>query len=100
MTFMSKYVKEHGDENGWSRWVPPVMENYKMACCDCGLVHDTEFQVVHVTKKNDDGTWEYEELDKAEYRVLFRARRNNRSTGQVRRHSQANAKAQGRGTNE
>ena len=42
----------------WSRWCYPIMKDYKIVCCDCGLVHDME----------------------------FRSRRNNRSTGQVRRH--------------
>lgn len=67
---MAKFKQEeqiHAD--GWSRWVYPDMENYKMACCDCGLVHDMQFRV----------TDDYD-------RVEFRARRNNRSTAQVRRH--------------
>lgn len=55
--------------DGWSRWVYPVMEGYKMVCCDCGLVHDMEFRV----------TDNYN-------RVEFRARRNERSTAAVRRH--------------
>jgi len=38
-----------------------------MACCDCNLVHDLEFRI----RKG---------------RVQFRARRNNRGTGQLRRH--------------
>lgn len=58
---------EHPD--GWSRWVLPVMEGYRMACCDCGLVHEVDFRVTN----NYD-------------RVELRMRRNNRSTAQVRRH--------------
>lgn len=52
----------------WSYWIQPVMypQHYRMACCDCGLVHDVEFKV-------EGG------------RVEFRVARNNRSTGQVRR---------------
>ena len=53
----------------WSRWCYPTMEDYKLVCCDCGLVHDMEFRV----------TGSYD-------RVEFRSRRNNRSTAQVRRH--------------
>ena len=49
-------------------WVRPNMDGYKMACCDCGLVHILQFRV--------------EDLDTIE----FRAFRNNRSTGQMRRH--------------
>ena len=55
--------------DGWSRWVYPIMEGYKITCCDCGLVHQTEFRVT------DDYT-----------RVEFRVRRDNRATGQIRRH--------------
>ena len=58
--------------DGWSRWVYPVMDGYKMSCCDCGLVHDMQFRV----------TDDYD-------RVEFRVRRNNRATAQVRRHRKA-----------
>lgn len=54
---------------GWSGWIHPIMEGYKLSCCDCGLVHEMEFRV----------TGDYD-------RVEFRVRRDNRSTGQVRRH--------------
>ena len=47
-------------------WVQPVEKGYRMACCDCGLVHILDFRVV-------DG------------RAQFRAFRANRSTGQKRR---------------
>jgi hypothetical protein len=50
-----------------NEWVQPVKKNYKMACCDCGLIHELDFRIV----KN---------------RVQFRARRNNRATGQFRRY--------------
>lgn len=52
---------------GSDEWVYPVMEGYRMMCCDCGLVHELDFEVVD-----------------AEY-VRFRARRNNRSTANARR---------------
>lgn len=26
-------------------WVQPVMKGYKMACCDCGLVHVINFRI-------------------------------------------------------
>lgn len=28
------------------RWIAPVPHAYKMACCDCGLVHSLWFRVV------------------------------------------------------
>jgi len=48
-------------------WVQPVEQGYKMACCDCGLVHTMDFRI-------ENG------------RVQFRVTRNNRATGQMRRH--------------
>jgi hypothetical protein len=70
--------------DGWSDWQYPVMAGYKLACCDCGLVHDVEFEVVRVTKINRDGTWQAT-APKGNYRVGMRARRNNRSTALARR---------------
>jgi len=67
---MSKYRQEHAVDGEWSRWVFPVMDGYKMSCCDCGLVHELQFRVP----------------DDEPDRVEFRARRHNRSTGQIRRH--------------
>ena len=82
---MAKLRQEVEQEDGWSKEIAPDMNIYKMACCDCGLVHDITFWVVKVTKENENGTWECEDADDS-YRVIFRARRNNKSTGQVRRH--------------
>lgn len=28
-------------------WVRPVMKGYKMACCDCSLVHRMNFKIVN-----------------------------------------------------
>lgn len=85
-TFMARFKTEREEENGWCRWVPPLMNGYRMACCDCGLVHDMEYRVVKVKRTRPDGTWEHgEPLDPAKYRVMFRAKRNNRSTGRLRK---------------
>ena len=65
---MPRYRTENAVDGEWSRWVTPVMDGYKMACCDCGLVHVLDFAVV------DD-------------RVMFRARRDNRATAAKRRAS-------------
>ena len=50
-----------------NEWIEPILKDYKLSCCDCGLVHNMDFRV---QKGN----------------VQFRVRRNNRSTGQMRRH--------------
>jgi len=47
-------------------WVQPVRTNYRLQCCDCGLVHRMDFRIVGG-------------------RVQFRAYRHNRATAQIRR---------------
>ena len=49
------------------QWIQPVRKGYRVRCCDCGLVHNLDFRI-----RNK--------------RVQFRAFRNERSTGQIRRH--------------
>jgi len=82
---MTKINVEQEKEDGWTRWVSPIMTKYRMACCDCGLVHDIEFKIVKVVMKNKDGSFEYEDINSSKFRIIFRGKRNNRSTGQVRR---------------
>jgi hypothetical protein len=83
---MARVKIEQEGPDGWTRWVPPVMTGYRLICCDCGLSHDMEFVVVKVLRHNEDGTWEHSDpLDSDRYRVLFKARRNNRSTANLRR---------------
>jgi len=73
-------------EDGYSRWITPKMERYRLGCCDCGLVNDMDFIAIRITERHPDGSFDFEELDRDEYRIAMRARRNNRSTAQIRRH--------------
>ncbi len=82
---MTKFKKIKPLDDGWSDWEAPI-QGYKMACCDCALVHDMEFKVVKVAER-DGADFSGDEVPFEDYRVLIRARRNNRSTGQLRRHS-------------
>lgn len=59
------------------------MRGYKLACCDCGLVHDLEFNVLHVTEQRGE-EWDGEEMDREKYRVEFRARRDDQATAELR----------------
>ena len=52
-------------------WVRPIKRGYKMICCDCGLVHRVDFDHVPYGRGR---------------RVIFRVFRDNRATGQMRRH--------------
>lgn len=47
-------------------WVQPIRKGYKMACCDCGLVHRLDFRI-------------------RRRKIQFRVERDNRATGQMRR---------------
>lgn len=65
---MAKFKKvEAGD------WQQPIKAGYKMACCDCGLVHTMDFRIYNG-------------------KIQFRAYRNNRSTAQLRRYNKNNHK--------
>ena len=62
------------DEKGrdrWSEWIQPRMRLYRMACCDCDLVHDMQFRVAFDRRGKP--------------HVQFRARRAPRLTAQLRR---------------
>lgn len=48
-------------------WIQPKRKGYKLACCDCGLVHKVDFRLF-------------------KRKIQLRVVRDNRSTGQVRRH--------------
>lgn len=47
-------------------WVQPIRKGYKLACCDCGLVHTMDFRIHNG-------------------RIQMRAERDNRATANMRR---------------
>lgn len=54
-------------KNGWTYWINPICKPvYRMVCCDCGLSHDMQFKI-------------------KQGKIIFRAKRNNRSTAAMRR---------------
>lgn len=63
---MARYPKVQAGE-----WVQPTRKGYKMACCDCGLVHTLDFILVPY----GDG----------KRKIRFRAFRDNRATAAKRR---------------
>jgi hypothetical protein len=60
---MTKYIKRTDGEG----FFVPLEEIYRLACCDCGLVHDV--------------VWVYDEKTK---KLEMAAQRNNRATAQRR----------------
>lgn len=57
-------------EDGWSEWIHPL-PGYLMQCCDCGLVHKMDFEIVPRDESN--ATLNPGERDDAV--IIFRARR-------------------------
>lgn len=76
---MSKKVEfENHDvgRGGWTSWITPVHKKYLMKCCDCGLVHEFQFNVGKQTTKEDkDGYFAMIEPKEKGLRVKMRARR-------------------------
>lgn len=67
---MTRYKRHVEGDNGWTEWIYPNRRKYKLACCDCGLVHNMQFKLVQ------------RGLGKA---ILMRAQRNVRATAAMRR---------------
>lgn len=69
--------------NGWAPWTYPRHDGYRMACCDCGLVHTIDFRI------DTDGplhTLRGDRLRRANGHVKMRVARDNRSTAMLRRY--------------
>lgn len=65
---MAKY-----DEPKAGEWVQPRRRGYKMACCDCGLVHRMNFRLVESANGGKS--------------IQFQAFRDERATAAIRRHA-------------
>lgn len=62
-----KYIQRIENDDGWTDWIKAVSRRHRIACCDCGLVHDLEFRA----RKSG--------------AIEFRAARNHRATAARRR---------------
>lgn len=62
----------HPDEDGWSDWIHPL-PGYLLQCCDCGLVHEMQFEIAEPHQGMGDGDRNPGESDSGV--VIFRARR-------------------------
>jgi hypothetical protein len=64
------------DEEGWSEWIHPTPNaatesGYLMQCCDCGLVHEMQFEIA----EPHDGNEVFNPGEGDDGVVIFRARR-------------------------
>jgi hypothetical protein len=85
---MAKYKIEEAGPDGWSDWIQPIMEGYRLACCDCGLVHEVEFRALQVGRNMARGRFTAMPMDQKRYRVEMRLKRNKRATAAMRRTKQ------------
>ena len=74
---MTSYERPKPGRGGWTNWIQPVPKGYRMACCDCGLVHEINFTVVRAKRRRG-----------RKLVVLFKARRHERATAATRRERQ------------
>ena len=88
---MAKFKEIKALEDGWSDWEFPEMNGYRLGCCDCGLVHDVDFKVVQAVALPTN-EFACEEIKDETLRILMRAKRNNRSTAQIRRYQMNDTK--------
>lgn len=68
----------------------PIMKGYRMACCDCNLVHEIDLSVYYITKFSKDGSFAAKKKRGKRWRVTLKAKRNNHATGQLRRYRKKN----------
>ena len=61
---------EVNSASDWSEWVCPDPTQYFMKCCDCGLVHEMQFNVVKYSAGD-----KCEDVDDPYVQAVFRARR-------------------------
>jgi len=66
------FIKHEVDSfDDWSEWVCPDPTQYFMKCCDCGLVHEMQFNVVKYSERD-----KCEDVDDPNVQAVFRARRH------------------------
>ena len=60
-------------KDGWTEWVSPIMKNYCLKCCGCGLIHEFQFKVVFASQY-EKKKWKTT-IDDKSFEIIFRCRR-------------------------
>lgn len=66
-------------------WIRPTPKGYRMACCDCGLVHRIDFRAIKDVNKTNG-------VEVPRVHPEFRVYRDGRATANVRRGMKRRAK--------
>jgi len=80
-----RYLPAIERDDDWTDWQHP-QPGYRMACCDCGLVHDMQFKAFRPTRRKAKPGYICVGPEIKGARIMFRASRNMRATAQIRRH--------------
>jgi len=69
----------------FSAWVVPQVQRYRLACCDCGLVHEFQFKAVTVLsrgRKHASGRQDLwlHDLPQDQFGIRYRVKRLERAT--------------------
>lgn len=62
----------------WTEWVSPKMKGYRMTCCDCGLIHEIEFDIVKFTGEEKGDLSKCVAVKDKDIQVIFRMRRRGK----------------------
>jgi hypothetical protein len=68
----------------WTKIEIKSNQQLKMKCMDCGLIHALKFKIIQVVANDRKGNYTYT-LSNKTFRIMMRIKKNNRSTGQLRR---------------
>jgi len=86
---MAKHQRPKVNDDEWCEWIYPHMDDYRLACCDCGLVHQMQLKVIRV-KHLSNKDMLVKDSKSTSLGVAFRAKRHQRATAQTRRHMKKN----------
>ncbi len=81
---MAKKYRPVLETDGWSEW-QHIRPGYRMACCDCSLVHNLELKAFRNSKRKAKPGYISVGREVKGVSIMLRAGRNNRSTAQLRR---------------
>ena len=70
-----KFIKHEVESaEDWSEWVCPNPHKYLMKCCDCGSVHEAQFNVVRYKSEEEREACNF--VDHPNLQAVFRMRRS------------------------
>jgi hypothetical protein len=72
---MDYELMEAIDDDGWTEWVHPTMDSFKVQCCDCGLKHESQFVIGEESERDGEEFTFSPYEDPYPLRIAMRVRR-------------------------